>query len=316
MIVFKRFFALLVTALASAAASAQTYPVRPVQVIVAYPPGGAVDVMARNLVNVMQAQLGQQFVVVNRDGASGAIGFGLLANASNDGYTLGAGPTTPMSVMPHLMKRLKYDVHSFEYICQSFENVFTLSVPQESPYRSVAELLNAVRDNPGKLTYGSGGIGTVPQLTVSNLMWRSKLSVTGVQYRGEAPMMLDLLAGRLSFGSPSVSLAAGRNLRVLAVFADERHATFPDAPTFKELNLPSMPPGLNGLFAPKGTPRAVLAQLERACEKAVQSDTFITPAKRMHAQIAYLGGAAFRARAIEDWRYKGELIRALDLRME
>jgi tripartite-type tricarboxylate transporter receptor subunit TctC len=113
-----------------------------------------------------------------------------------------------------------------------------------------------------------------------------------------------------------VSLAAGRNLRVLAVFADERHATFPDAPTFKELNLPSMPPGLNGLFAPKGTPRAVLAQLERACENAVQSDTFITPAKRMYAQIAYLGGAAFRARAIEDWRYKGELIRALDLRME
>ena len=81
-------------------------------------------------------------------------------------------------------------------------------------------------------------------------------------------------------------------------------------------NLPSMPPGLNGLFAPKGTPRAVLAQLERACENAVQSDTFITPAKRMYAQIAYLGGAAFRARAIEDWRYKGELIRALDLRME
>lgn len=180
----------------------------------------------------------------------------------------------------------------------------------------MAELLAAVKESPGKLTYGSGGIGTVPQLTVSNLMWRSKLSVTGVQYRGEAPMLLDLLAGRLSFGSPSVSLAAGRNLRVLAVFADRRHATFPDAPTFKELNLPSMPPGLNGLFAPKGTPRAVLTQLERACEKAVQSDVFVTAAKRMHAQLAYLNSAAFRARAIEDYRYKGELIRALDLRME
>lgn len=308
---------LLCCVVCAAAARAQDkYPSRPVQVIVAYPPGGAVDVMARNLINAIAPLMNQQFVVVNRDGASGAIGFGMLANATADGYTLGAGPTTPMSITPHLMKNIKFGVDSFEYICQSFENVFTIAVHQESPYRSVAELLAAVKENPGKLTYGSGGIGTVPQLTVSNLMWRAKLSVTGVQYRGEAPMLLDLLAGRLSFGSPSVSLAAGRNLRVLAVFADMRHATFPDAPTFKELNLPSMPPGLNGLFAPKGTPRAVLVQLERACEKAVQSDAFVTAAKRMHAQLAYLGSAAFRARAIEDYRFKGELIRALDLRME
>ena len=293
--------------------AAQAYPVRPVQVIIAYPPGGAVDVMARNLINTIQPQMNQQFVVVNRDGASGAIGFGVLANSTPDGYTLGAGPTTPMSITPHLMKNIKFGVDSFEYICQSFENVFTMEVPQESPYRTVTELLAAVKESPGKITYGSGGIGTVPQLTVTNLMWRSKLSITGVSYRGEAPMLLDLLAGRLSFDSPSVSLASGRNLRVLAVFADTRHVTFPDAPTFKELGLPSMPPGLNGLFAPKGTPPAILKRLEDACEKAVQSESFTRAAKLMHAQIAYLGSAAFRARAIEDYRYKGELIRELDL---
>ncbi len=292
------------------------YPARPVQVIVSYPAGGGVDVMARNLVNAMMPLLGQQFVVVNRDGASGAIGFGILANAQNDGYTLGAGPTTPMSITPHLMKNLKYDVNSFEYICQSFENVFTITVPPDSPLKTINDLIAAAKESPGKLTWGHSGVGTVPQLSVSNFAFRSKLNLTPVPYRGDAPMLLDLIAGRVSFGAPAIATIAGRNLRVLAVFAELRHFAFPDAPTFKELGLPSMPPGLNGLFAPKGTPKLVLAQLERACEQAVRSEPFRTAAQRLNAQIAYLNGAAFRARAVEDYRYKGELIRALDIRVE
>jgi tripartite-type tricarboxylate transporter receptor subunit TctC len=292
------------------------YPVRPVQVIVSYPAGGGVDVMARNLANAMTPLLGQQFVVVNRDGASGAIGFGMLANAQNDGYTLGAGPTTPMSITPHLMKNLKYDVNSFEYICQSFENVFTITVPPDSPLKTISDLISAAKERPGKLTWGHSGVGTVPQLSVSNFAFRSKLNLTPVPYRGDAPMLLDLIAGRVSFGAPAIATIAGRNLRVLAVFAEQRHFAFPDAPTFKELGLPSMPPGLNGLFAPRGTPQPVLAQLERACEQAVRSEPFRTAAQRLNAQIAYLGGAAFRARAVEDYRYKGELIRALDIRVE
>jgi tripartite-type tricarboxylate transporter receptor subunit TctC len=287
-----------------------------VQVIVSYPAGGGVDVMARNLANAMTPLLGQQFVVVNRDGASGAIGFGMLANAQNDGYTLGAGPTTPMSITPHLMKNLKYDVNSFEYICQSFENVFTITVPPDSPLKTISDLISAAKERPGKLTWGHSGVGTVPQLSVSNFAFRSKLNLTPVPYRGDAPMLLDLIAGRVSFGAPAIATIAGRNLRVLAVFAEQRHFAFPDAPTFKELGLPSMPPGLNGLFAPRGTPQPVLAQLERACEQAVRSEPFRTAAQRLNAQIAYLGGAAFRARAVEDYRYKGELIRALDIRVE
>ena len=307
---------LLVACAAVSVPAQDKYPVRPVQVIVPYPAGGGVDVMARNLANAMMPLLGQQFVVVNRDGASGAIGFGMLANAQNDGYTLGAGPTTPMSITPHLMKNLKYDVHSFEYICQSFENVFTITVPPDSPFRSINDLIAAARDRPGKLTWGHSGVGTVPQLSVSNFAFRSKLNLVQVPYRGDAPMLLDLIAGRVSFGAPAIATIAGRNLRVLAVFAEQRHFAFPDAPTFKELGLPSMPPGLNGLFAPKGTPKPVLAQLERACEQAVRTDAFRTAAQRLNAQLAYLDGAAFRARAVEDYRYKGELIRTLDIRIE
>lgn len=302
--------------LAGDAFAQASYPSRPVQVIVAYPAGGGVDIMARNLLNAMAPFFPQSLVVQNRDGASGAIGFGQLASSQPDGYTLGAGPTTPMSIAPHLMKDIKYDVNSFEYICQSFENVFTITVPPESPFKSIQELMQAARETPGKITWGHSGVGTVPQLSVSNFAYREKLDLTAVAYRGDAPMLVDLLGGRLSFGSPSIATIAGRKLRVLAVFAEKRHFAFPDAPTFKELGLPSMPPGLNGLFAPKGTPKPVLAQLERACEQAVQSEPFRNAAQKLNAQIEYLGSDAFRARAIEDHRYKGELIRALNIRIE
>lgn len=304
-------------ALCAAAACAQSdYPARPVQVIVGYPAGGNVDVMARNLAAAMTEQLRQQFVVVNRDGASGAIGFGMLANATPDGYTLGGGPTTPISIAPHLMKDLKYGVNSFEYICQSFENVFTIAVSSESPLRSIGDVIAAARASPGKLTYGHAGVGTVPHLSVANLAYRTKVELTPIAYRGEAPMLLDLLAGRVSFGSPSVGAIVGRNLRVLAVFADRRHPAFPEAPTFAELGMPSMPPGLNGLFAPKGTPPKVLAKLERACERAVQSESFRAVAERLNQPIVYLTGAAFAERALADYRYKGELIKALAIKVE
>ena len=310
------FFIALATFHAAPACAQTLYPARPVQVIIGFPAGGNVDVMARVLVAAMGDDLRQQFVVVNRDGASGAIGFGMLANATPDGYTLGGGPTTPISIAPHLMKDLKYGVNSFEYICQSFENVFTIAVPADSPLRSIGDLMTAARANPGKLTYGHAGVGTVPHLSVANLAYRTKIDLAPIAYRGEAPMLLDLLPGRVSFGSPSVGAIVGRNLRVLAVFADRRHPAFPEAPTFAELDMPSMPPGLNGLFAPKGTPPKVLATLERACERAVQSVSFLAAADRLNQPIVYLNGAAFAARALTDYRYKGELIKALAIKVD
>src|SRR5689334_24586608 len=105
-------------------------------------------------------------------------------------------------------------------------------------------------------------------------------------------------------------------MRVLAVFADQRHPAFPDAPTFSELGMPSMPPGLNGLFAPKGTPGAILEKLERACEQTVQSEAFKAAAAKVYAPIVFLNRAQFAARAKEDYRYRGELIRALGLKAE
>jgi tripartite-type tricarboxylate transporter receptor subunit TctC len=292
------------------------YPSRPVQVIVGFPAGGSVDVMARNLVAAIWGQLGQPFVVVNRDGMSGTIGFGAVAGARADGYTLGAGPTTPISIAPHLLADVKYGVDSFEYICQSFENVFTIAVPLDSPFRAMTELVAAARASPGKLAYGHSGVGTVPHLSVANFLHRTGIDISAVPYRGEAAMLPDLVAGRVQLGAPSVALAVGQKVRVLAVFADSRHPAFPEAPTFTELGMPSMPPGLNGLVAPKGTPREVLAVLERACERAVQSEAFRAAAQKLSQRVAYLSGAQFAERARKDYRYKGELIKTLKIRID
>ena len=304
------------SALTSPVHAQSAYPQRPVQVIVGFPAGGSVDVMARNLVTAINAQLGGSFVVVNRDGSSGTIGFGQVAAAPPDGYLLGAGPTTPMSIAPHLIKNIKFNVDSFEYICQSFENVFTIAVPIDSPFRSVADIIAAARANPGKLSYGHSGVGTVPHFSLANFVHRSNLNVAAIPYRGETGMLPDLIAGRLDFGGPSVALALGQRVRVLAVFADGRHPAFPDAPTFAELGMPSMPPGLNGLFAPKGTPKEVLAALERACEQAVQTEAFKTAAQKLSARVVYLNGAAFAERAAADYKYKGELIKVLNIKID
>ncbi len=154
------------------------------------------------------------------------------------------------------------------------------------------------------------------RISVANFVYRSGIDVPAVPYRGESAMFLDLVAGRVNFGSPSVALAVGQKVRVLAVFADSRHPSFPEAPTFAELGMPSMPPGLNGLFAPKGTPREVRAVLERACEQATQAESFRAAAQRLSQRIAYLNGATFAERALADYRYKGELIKAIDIKVE
>src|SRR5207302_11520891 len=163
------------------------YPTRAVTAIVGFSAGGSVDVMARNLLAVISSQLGQQFVVVNKEGASGSIAFAGLALAKPDGYTLGAGPTTPMSIAPHIHKDVRYGPDSFEYICQSFENVFTVAVPAESPFRSIGEIVAAARARSGKLIYSHSGVGTVPDLSLANLLYRTCIDVIEVPYRRETP---------------------------------------------------------------------------------------------------------------------------------
>src|SRR5262245_32278436 len=172
---------------------AADYPIRPIEMIIPFPAGGSVDVIGRAVASTMAAELGQTIVVSNRDGAAGTIGFNALAAAAPDGYILGAGPTTPIANAPYLVKGVRYQVESFDYICQYFENLFVLAVTQQSPFRTAQELFAAAAAAPGKLTYGHAGVGTIPHLAAENLAEALRLKFQPIPFRGDSPMLPVLL---------------------------------------------------------------------------------------------------------------------------
>jgi tripartite-type tricarboxylate transporter receptor subunit TctC len=290
------------------------YPTRTIDMIIPFPAGGSVDVIGRTVAGTMAAELGQTIVISNRDGAAGTIGFNALASAAPDGYTLGAGPTTPIANAPYLAKGVRYGVESFDYICQYYENIFALAVTQQSPFRTAQELFAAAAASPGKLSYGHAGVGTIPHLAIENLADALRLKFQGVPFRGDSPMLPVLLKGDVDFGATALVTIHGMNLRVLAVFADARLPSLPAVPTAKEFGVStSVPPGHNGLFAPRGIPELVRTRLATACANAAKSPAVVSALARAGQTVTYLTGAQFRDQTFADYEFKGELIRRLGL---
>ena len=304
-------------ALSASAGNAQTWPARPIEVIIPFPAGGSSDVIGRSVAAALAELLGQQVVVSNRDGASGTIGFNALATAAPDGHTIGFGPTTPIANAPYLVKGVRYNVDSFDYLCQVFENPFTLSVTSESKLRSARDLLAAAGENPGKLSYGHAGNGTIPHLAVENFADALKLKLQGVPFRGENAILPVLLKGDLDLGTLAVVSLRGRSFRPLLIFGAQRHPALPDVPAEKELGVStSVPPGHQGMFAPRGLRPEVRAALERACTDAMTRDVVRAAIANAGHSISYLSGAQFRAQTEADYKFKGELIRRLGLAVQ
>jgi tripartite-type tricarboxylate transporter receptor subunit TctC len=308
-----RLLAVAVLVLSASGASAQdVYPARPVQVIVPFSAGGNSDVMARPFFEAMGRALNGAFTIVNREGGGGTIGFTQLAAARPDGYTLGFGPTSPATNAPHMMKKLTYGVDDFDYICQVFENIFTVAVAPDSPIASLPDLVERALKEPGKLTFGSAGVASLPHLTGEGFAQMTGIKLTHVPFRGDGQVIPAVLGGQIDFSMTGMG-SATESLRVLAIFADKRNAALPDVPTAAELGLPTLPPGFQGVYAPKGTPPDIVAKLEKACATAANSDGYLAFARRINQTVHYLDGASFTRRARDDYDYKGKLIRSLHL---
>jgi tripartite-type tricarboxylate transporter receptor subunit TctC len=299
-----------------ASTAQERYPAQPVQVIMPFSAGGGVDILARVLAAEFGRLFGQSFVVVTRDGAAGSVGFGVLAQAKPDGYTIASSPATPMTNVPHLQKSLPYTFDSFVPVCQTFENVYSIVVSNASPYRTLKDLLDDARARPDGLSYGSVGLGSIPHLSVAALAKASGVRLNLVPYRGDSQMLPTLISGELPFGAAAISSIVGRGMRVLAVFGDKRHPAVPDAPASSELGIPYIPPGLNGVFVPRGTPQGIVDALERACDQATQTEAFRAQAEKLNGQVAYLNRADFTRRLREDYELKGRIVRELNLRQE
>lgn len=303
-------------ALAATPASAD-YPERPVQVIVPFAAGGGLDQNARAFSQALSEELKTPAAVVNRDGAAGSIGLQALASARPDGYTLAFTPAVSLTSEPHRMKSIQYRLESFTPVCQVFDNIFAVVVTAGSPYRTIADVLEHARRDAGAVSYGTSGTGSIPHLGTADIEAAAKVQLSHVPYKGDGPMLQDLLGGRLGFGamlasSVSSQVQAG-TLRLLAVYADRRHPAFPSVPTLAESGIPVVQLSFGGVLVPAGTPREVVRTLESACERAVQSRTYRDWATRAGQVVDYQAGTQFARRLREDSDAKSATLKRLGL---
>jgi tripartite-type tricarboxylate transporter receptor subunit TctC len=300
---------------APAARAQEAFPSRPVQIVLPYPPGNAIDLLVRALAQQMAPHLPQPVVVMNRDGAAGAVGSAFVARSAPDGHTLLFVPALVASVLPITQAASGLQVNSFRPICQVFSNSMALVVRPDSPIRDLADLQARARANPGRMTYGTLGITSIPHLAMVQWLRAAGVEIEHVPFRADAQVLTEVLAGRIDVGSIVLGSAAGRNdVRVLAVFDRARHPDFPTAPTAVEQGFDVAPASFGGLFAPAATPEDRIARIEAACERAAATEAYRTAA-RGASQPAdfYLGREAFARSLAEDVAQKAEILRTIQL---
>jgi len=297
----------------AAPALAQTYPAKAVTVIVPFAAGGGVDAMGRAFAREASQITGQNWVVVNRDGGAGVIGFTALTRATPDGNTLVFSPASALTNSPFLMKTMPFRNEQVEPVCQVFENVFTLAVRQESPIKSMQDLVARAKAAPGSISYGHAGNGSVPHLGVAAVEKELGIELNGIPFKGDGPMLPQLLGGQLDAAAPALSSIKGKGLRVLAVLSDKRHPAMPEVPSLTELGYPSVIPGLNGVYAPAGTPPEMLSKLQSLCQKVLESDGFKQSAQSLQQVPAFLTAAQFKERIQKTYRLHADLIPRLNL---
>jgi tripartite-type tricarboxylate transporter receptor subunit TctC len=262
---------LLIAALAAALpaiqAMAESYPDRPVHLIVPFPPGGPADIVARPLSEKLSIALGQPVIVINKSGASGTAGAAFVAKSDPDGYTLLMGTSNELTMSPGLYSQLPYDPsRDFEPITTVilFPNV--LVVNKDLPVQTAQDLVAMTRSNPGKISYGTSGTGSTNHLTTELYRASTRVELNYVPYRGGAPAMADLIGGQIQamFATmPSSSgLIKGGSIRALMVTDTKRWAAIPDVPSATEAGLPDVHViSFNGVLAPAGTSRAIVQKL-------------------------------------------------------
>jgi len=256
------------------AALAQSYPTKPVRAIVPWPPGGSTDFVARVVLQKVSENMGQQFVIDNRGGASGTIGADLVAKSAPDGYTIMIHTGTHLANQ-HLYSRLPYDtLGDFIGVTALGKQVGMLVVNPSLPVKNVKELLALARSRPGQLNYASSGNGSFPHLATHMLMSMTGVNLTNITYKGGGPAVLSVLSGDtqlmlVDLGAVVTHVKSGR-VRPLAVSSDQRLKEFPDVPTLIESGVAGYEfTAWVGAFVPARTPSAIVVRLNEEMRKAL-----------------------------------------------
>jgi len=316
-----RAVALLIGCLALGSPQAQTpqYPQRPLRLVVPFAAGGAIDAMARPVAQALGRELGQPVVVENKPGAAGNLGAAQVAKALADGYTLLVGTSATHGANPSLFANLQYDaIADFEPISLWGNVPNVLVVHAERGVRSVSELIEVARREPGRLTYGSAGVGTSLHLAGVMFEKAAQVRLTHVPYKGGALASMDLLGGVIDMTFDTISVAlpnvrAGK-LRALAVAAPARHFALPDVPTFAELGLSGVNAGTwAGVFAPRGTPATALRELDAAFVRVLAQQPVQEALHANGVQVQALRSEGVRTFVIGEIERWGQLAREAKL---
>jgi tripartite-type tricarboxylate transporter receptor subunit TctC len=316
------FLAIAAIAAIPASATAQSYPSKPIRIVLGYSTGGTADNLGRMITEKLTAALGQPVLIENRPGASGNIAAQIVSKAAPDGHTLLFGNTAEMSINQHLMKNMGFDPQADFAPVVLIHNVpLGLIVSSKSPYGSLKDLIDRARREPDKLSFANSGNGSPAHLAVEMLMSKTGVKMTQIPYKGAAPAMVDLLGGRIDayfLGLPGVMphVKSG-NVRLIAVSTSERASSVADTPTVAEHGMPGFNFSLwGGFFAPAGTSGEIITHLNREVVQVLtQPDT--------EAKMAAEGSAVLRTTPQEFGRFVqmearkyGEIVRDAKIELQ
>ena len=297
--------------IATGGAGADTFPARPIQMLIGTPPGGIADTVGRALAESMSKRLGGSVVVLNRDGANGVIAAGQVVAARPDGYTLGFQPAGAFVTQPFLNKNLPYTNADVDFLCQLFELPLAVAVAADAPFRSVGEIVEAARKRPGAVNVGHAGLGSIPQIGFSRLEQVASVKFNLVTFRGDGEILLNVLGRHVDVGAIGLATTSGKPVRVLSVFSGKRVASHPDVPTMSELGYPIVTEGMVGLYTRKGVPADVREKLVGACRDVAVSEEFVRATARANQAVSYLGPEQWTARIEADGRQNKAVIDSL-----
>ncbi len=314
--------ALFAAALMAGAAPAggEPYPSRPIKVIVPFPPGGPVDVMARFVVQRLSASLGQM-IIDNRPGAGGTIGSRAAALADPDGYTLLVGSSTTLAAGPALYRNLGYDpVKSFVPVGMISSVPFVLAVARHVEAKSLAELVSYAKTHPGKLNFGAP-TGTLPHLTGEMFKIRAGIDLVHIPYKGAATAITDVISGEMDMAFEPVSVLVGHvrdgTVRPLAVTGAARSPQLPDVPTISESGFPGFVSySWTGIVAPAGTPAEIIATINGALLQTFQAADARDGLARMGAEPKFGSPESFGAMIAAEIPKWVETVRAAGVRLD
>ena len=314
--------ALLASLMTATGAAAQSYPSGPVKVIVPFGAGGATDILARIFSERLQQGLGQSFTVENRGGAAGQIAAAAVARMPNDGSTVMFTTAAPITIAPLMNEKVNYDPRrDIVPIAVVAVQPVWLVVNAASPLKSVADIVQKAKETPGKLTYGTSGVGTELHLAAEALSRSAGIQMVHVPFRGGGDVITAVMGQQVDFAALSTASIAGAlrqgTLRALAVSSPQRMADFPDVPTFAEIGhaKATMLPWW-GMMAPAGTPQPVIARLTQELEKVTKDDAVRERMKATFVQIDFAGPQEFARRIEAETSLYGDIIRSANIKMQ